>query len=47
MNIFMDAHAEPRSFDGALFRTAQNTLSAAILDRRWAKTEIVKAETLK
>lgn len=33
MNIFLNAQAEPRSFNGALFRTAQNTLRAAILDR--------------
>jgi NAD(P)H dehydrogenase (quinone) len=30
MNVFLvNAHAEPRSFNGALFRTAQDTLRAA------------------
>ncbi len=30
MNVFLVfAHAEPRSFNGALFRTAQDTLRAA------------------
>lgn len=48
MKIFIvHAHAGPGSFNGALFQTAQDTLRAAILDRRWAKAEIVKAETLK
>jgi putative NADPH-quinone reductase len=30
MNVFLvSAHAEPRSFNGALFRTAQDTLRDA------------------
>jgi hypothetical protein len=33
MNMFLNAHAEPRSFNGALLRTAQDTLRAAIPDR--------------
>ena len=33
MNIFLNPHAEPRSFNGALFRTPQSTQRGAILDR--------------
>jgi hypothetical protein len=42
MNVFLNVHAEPRSFNGALFRTAQDTLRAAIMDCRWAKAETLK-----
>jgi hypothetical protein len=47
MNILLNAHAGPVSFTGAMFQTAQDSLRAAVRDRRWAKAEIVKAETLK
>jgi len=34
MKVFIvHAHAEPGSFNGAMFQTAQDTLRAAIFDR--------------